>query len=99
MQIIGSIHIAILEILYTKWPLGVTGDEIVKHVQSKSNSTFNMDALVDYVENFENIGQIKELTDPAGLNISTNLFYLTPNMFMAISENSKNPNSMFSKKS
>ena len=96
MQIINSTHIAILKVLYAKWPLGVSGDEIVKYVQNKYNSAFNMEELLDHITHFKSIGQIKELIHPEGTTIGNNLFYLTPNMFIAISEHSKNPNSNFS---
>ena len=99
MQIISSRHFRILEILYTKWPLGVTGGEIIDHVHNNNDSTFDMDKLTEYMTQLESIGQIKELTDLPGITTDADLFYLTPNMFMAISENSKNPNSKFSKKS
>ena len=97
MQYIDGVHIPILDILYAKWPCGATGDEIISHVHSHYNSSFDPDNLTEYMVELENIGQINEGSHPSGQIINDTRYYLTPTMYLIIYENTKQPDSIFLK--
>ena len=95
MQQIDRYHFRILEVLYAKWPRGVTGDEIIKHIHNNNESTFNESDLSEQMFEFINIGYIKKGDAPSTLPDNETRYYLTPTMYMIISEKSKKSNFIF----
>ena len=88
-------HYQILKILYTKWPYGITGTEILKYLHDNSNTTIDNGALKKYMLQLEKVGHIKIGDSPSSLNIDDTRYFLTPITFLAISEKSKHPNLPF----
>ncbi len=99
MQQIDRHHFRILEVLYTKWPRGVIGGEIIKHIQNNNESTFNESDLSGQILELINIGYIKKGDAPSTIPDNETRYYLTPTMYLAISEKSKKSDLIFSLKS
>ena len=99
MEYIDGIHIRILDMLYAKWPCSATGDEIIHHVHSRHNSSFDPNNLTEYMMELENIGQVNEGSHPSGQSVNDTHYYLTPTMYLAMYENIKQPDSIFSEMS
>ena len=98
MQQNDRYHFRILEALYAKWPRGVTGDEIIKHLHNNNDSTFNENDLSGQMFELIDVGYIKKGDAPSTSNNNETRYYLTPTMYMAISEKSKKSDLIFSLK-
>ena len=96
MQILKYVHFPILEILYKNWPYGTTANEIIEYVRSKDTSEFDEDVLGDYMLELKDAQQVIENNQNI---IPDARYYLTPTMYMAILNNSKEFDSECSKMS
>ena len=95
MQYIDEINLRILQILYMKWPYGVTGDEIIEHVSS-DQPKFSENNLNKYMSELVKIEYVKIGDTPSSLTNNKTRYYLASTMYIPISENIEQPNSVFS---
>ena len=96
MEYIDEINLRILQILYMKWPYGVTGDEIIEHVSGPDQPEFSGNNLNKYMSELVKIEYVKIGDTPSALTNNKTRYYLAPTMYMPISENIEQPNSVFS---
>ena len=96
MEYVDEINLRILQILYMKWPYGVTGDEIIEHVSSLDQPKFSGNNLDKYMSELVKIEYVKIGDTPSSLTNNKTRYYLASTMYMPISENIEQPNSVFS---
>ena len=96
MEYIDETNLRILQILYMKWPYGVTGDEIIKHVSSSGQPKFSGNNLNKYMLELVKIEYVKMGDMPSALTNNKTRYYLASTMYMPISANIGQPNSVFS---